>query len=95
MKTEGLPFTPALALALRAAPRVGVQAHGAFLTYPRLSLVRRPWVQDIEGANANDLCNASSVKPWVAGPAGKVLSGWRVAGAKLLRRFLNSGAGGC
>ncbi|XP_053768797.1 semaphorin-4B isoform X2 [Desmodus rotundus] len=31
----------------------------------------RPWVQDIEGANANDLCNASSVKPWVAGPADK------------------------
>lgn len=31
----------------------------------------RRWVQDIEGANARDLCNASFVKPRVAAPAGE------------------------
>ncbi|XP_054433572.1 semaphorin-4B [Pteronotus mesoamericanus] len=31
----------------------------------------RPWIQDIEGANARYLCNASLVKPRFAGPSGK------------------------
>ncbi|OBS60697.1 hypothetical protein A6R68_08163 [Neotoma lepida] len=34
-------------------------------------LASRPWIQDIEGANAKDLCNASSVKPRTLVPAGK------------------------
>ncbi|ELW62812.1 Semaphorin-4B [Tupaia chinensis] len=34
-------------------------------------LASRPWVQDIEGANAKDLCNTSSAKPRSSVPAGK------------------------
>ncbi|CAH7341346.1 semaphorin-4B [Phodopus roborovskii] len=31
----------------------------------------RPWIQDIEGANAKDLCNVSSARPRTLVPAGK------------------------
>lgn len=34
-------------------------------------LASRPWIQDIEGANAKDLCNASSARPRTLVPAGK------------------------
>ncbi|XP_058398453.1 semaphorin-4B isoform X5 [Diceros bicornis minor] len=31
----------------------------------------RPWIQDIEGANARDLCNTSSARPRSSAPAGE------------------------
>ena len=47
-----------------------MQAHSGFLAYLLLSLVVRPWIQDIEGANTKTLCNTSS-----PGPRSSVLSG--------------------
>ena len=43
-----------------------------FLAHPGLSLVLRPWIQDIEGANARELCNTSSSKGRTSVPRGKV-----------------------
>lgn len=61
-----------------------MQAHGVFLAHPRLSLVLRPWVQDIEGANARALCNTSSAKLRVSVPTGEVpFEGRREAGAQV------------
>nr|XP_020032985.1 semaphorin-4B isoform X2 [Castor canadensis] len=37
----------------------------------RPELASRPWMQDIEGANAKDLCNTSSARPRSFVPAGK------------------------
>ncbi|XP_048224717.1 semaphorin-4B isoform X1 [Perognathus longimembris pacificus] len=34
-------------------------------------LASRPWVQDVEGANAKELCNVSAVRPRSSVPAGK------------------------
>lgn len=72
-----------------------MQAHKAFLSYPKLSLVLRPWIQDIEGADAKVLCSTFSAKPRLSVPTGNVsLKVWREAGATLLRRLLNWGTGG-
>lgn len=60
----------------------GMQAHEVYLAYPRLSLLLRSWIQDIEGTNAKELCSTFSAKTRVAVPTGKVpLEGRREAGA--------------
>ena len=41
-----------------------------FLAHPRLSLVLRPWIQDIEGVNAKNVCSPSKARASV--PKGKV-----------------------
>ena len=41
-----------------------------FLAHPRLSLVPRPWIQDIEGVSAKNACSPSKTRAFV--PKGKV-----------------------
>lgn len=73
-----LPFTPALGLVVpepfprptSAGLREGMccteggqmRSCGGSWPIPDSSLVLRPWIQDIEGANARELCNTSSSK---------------------------------
>lgn len=70
-----------------------VKAH---LAYPRLSLLLRSWIQDIEGTDAKDLCSTFSAKGRGAAPTGKVpLEGRREAGATGLQSLLNPDPVGC
>lgn len=50
----------------------GMRAQRTSWPIPEFSLVLRPWIQDIEGANAKDLCSVSSVVSLSFEPTGEV-----------------------
>lgn len=45
-------------------------SHCRCISLSQAEVASRPWFQDIEGANAKNLCNISSAKPWSSVPAG-------------------------
>lgn len=48
-------------------------SHCRCISLSQAEVASRPWFQDIEGANAKNLCNISSAKPRSSVPAGKGL----------------------